>query len=64
MEINSCIPLLSTARHSSSLRWSGYVMLGEEEEEDLEEPNSAPRNGMPDMDRKGNGRSGILLPLR
>lgn len=32
---------------------SGYVIVDEVDEED---PNKAPRNGIPDMDRSGTGR--------
>lgn len=38
-----------------SERLSGYVIVDEVDEED---PNKAPRNGIPDMDRSGTGRRG------
>lgn len=46
-------PLLRTARHSSSDRLSGYDMLELDDEED---PKSAPRKGIPDIDRRLRGR--------
>lgn len=41
------IPLFSTARHSSSLLWSGYDILLE-----LEELKRLPKNGMVGIDLK------------
>lgn len=47
------VPLLRTARHSSSDRLSGYDILELDEEED---PKSALRKGIPDIDRRLRGR--------
>ena len=42
------LPLFKIACHSSSLRWSGYVMF---EEEDFE-PKRAPRKGIVGIDER------------
>lgn len=47
------IPLLRMACHSVSDRWSGYVIVEDFDDEEDEDPNRAPRNGIPDMDRRG-----------
>lgn len=53
--------MFKTARHSSLLRLSGYDMSDDFE---AEEPNRAPRMGMPDMDRRGGGLRNALRPTR